>query len=91
MGFFDLFATKVDTAVPVEATDVDAAAIAPYYSEVGNLFLFGGVITASRAEAMSVPTVARALGIIQTIGSLPMHTRNEATGEKVTTARDQST
>jgi hypothetical protein len=87
MGFFDLFATKVDAAVPVEAANVDAAAIAPYYSEVGNLFLFGGVITASRAEAMSVPTVARALGIIQTIGSLPMHTRNEATGEKVSQPR----
>jgi len=81
MAFSDLFARKVDTAVPVEASNVDAAAIAPYFSEVGNLFLFGGVITASRAEAMSVPTVARALGIIQTIASLPMHTRNEATGE----------
>ena len=61
MGFFDLFTPKVDAAVPVEAAAVDAAAIAPYYSEVGNLFLFGGVITASRAEAMSVPTCARAL------------------------------
>ncbi len=64
MGLFDLFATKADTAVPVEASNVDAAAIAPYFSEVGNLFLFGGVITASRAEAMSVPTCARALSII---------------------------
>jgi len=36
---------------------------------------------------MSVPTVARALGIIQTVASLPMHTRNEATGEKVTQPR----
>jgi hypothetical protein len=62
MGFFDLFAPKVETAVPVEASNVDAAAIAPYYSEVGNLFLFGGVITASRAEAMSVPTVRTRIG-----------------------------
>jgi HK97 family phage portal protein len=83
MGFSDLFLRKANTAVPVEAASVDAAAIAPYYSEVGNLFFFGGVITASRAEAMSVPTIARALGIMQTIASLPMHTRNEATGEKV--------
>jgi HK97 family phage portal protein len=36
---------------------------------------------------MTIPTVARALGIIQTIASLPMHTRNEATGEKVTQPR----
>jgi HK97 family phage portal protein len=87
MGFFDLFTPKVEAAVPVEATNVDAAAIAPYYSEIGNLFLFGGIVTASRAEAMSVPTCARALGIIQTIASLPMHTRNEATGEKVSQPR----
>jgi HK97 family phage portal protein len=87
MGYFDLFTPKVKAAVPVEASNVDAAAIAPYYSEVGNLFLFGGIVTASRAEAMSVPTCARALGIIQTIASLPMHTRNEATGEKVSQPR----
>jgi HK97 family phage portal protein len=36
---------------------------------------------------MTIPTVARSLGIIQTIASLPMHTRNEATGEKVTQPR----
>jgi HK97 family phage portal protein len=36
---------------------------------------------------MTIPTVARALGIIQTVASLPMHTRNEATGEKVTQPR----
>jgi HK97 family phage portal protein len=36
---------------------------------------------------MSIPTIARALGIIQTVASLPMHTRNEATGEKVTQPR----
>jgi HK97 family phage portal protein len=86
MGFFDLFAQPQPKAA-VTAASVDAAAIAPYYNEVGNLFLFGGVVTASRAEAMSVPTVARALGIIQTISSLPMHTRNEATGEKITQPR----
>ena len=87
MGYFDLFTPKPKTAVTVEASNVDAAAVAPYYSEVGNLFLFGGIVTASRAEAMSVPTCARALSIIQTIASLPMHTRNEATGEKVTQPR----
>ena len=87
MGLFDLFVPKVSAAVPAKPLEVDAAAVAPYYSEVGNLFLFGGVITASRAEAMSVPTCARALSIIQTIASLPMHTRNEGTGEKVSQPR----
>jgi hypothetical protein len=78
-GFFrSIHAKRLTLPFQSQANNVDAAAIAPYYTEVGNLFLFGGVITASRAEAMSVPTCARALGIIQTIASLPMHTRNEA-------------
>ena len=34
MGFTDLFTRKAETAVTVEAAQVDAAAIAPYYSEV---------------------------------------------------------
>ena len=84
MGFSDLFTrAKVTAAVPADMQEVDASSIAPYYSEIGNLFLFGGIVNASRAEAMSVPTVARALGIVQTIASLPMHTRNHATGEKI--------
>ena len=88
MGFSDLFTrAKVSAAVPADSQKVDAASIAPYYSEIGNLFLFGGIVNASRAEAMSVPTVARALGIVQTIASLPMHTRNQATGEKISQPR----
>jgi len=86
MGFFDLFAPpKVTAAVPAATNDVEAS-LAPYFSENQNFYFFG-IQTANRAEAMSVPTIARALSIIQTISSLPMHTRNEATGEKVTQPR----
>ena len=86
MGYFDLFTpSKAKAAVPAATNDVDAS-LAPYFNENG-MFYFAGIQLASRAEAMSVPTVARALSIIQTIASLPMHTRNEATGEKVTQPR----
>jgi HK97 family phage portal protein len=84
MGLLDLFAPrKVDAAVPAQ---VDAASLAPYFQEQGQIF-FSGMATATRPEAMSVPTCARALGIMQTIASLPMHTRNEATGEKISQPR----
>jgi hypothetical protein len=85
MGLFELFLPQKPKPA-VTAASVDAAAIAPYYPEQGQLF-FSGVTSAIRSEAMTIPTVARALGIIQTIASLPMHTRNEATGEKVTQPR----
>ena len=85
MGFFDLFAPTQPKAA-VTAASVDAAAIAPYYPEQGQLF-FSGITSAIRSEAMSIPTVARALGIIQTVASLPMHTRNEATGERISQPR----
>lgn len=85
MSLFDLFKPKVAAAVPAAPADVEAS-LAPYFTENNNFYLFG-ISSASRAEAMSVPTVARALSIIQTVGSLPMHTRNEATGEKVTQPR----
>ena len=85
MGFFDLFTPRVAAAVPAAPLDVEAS-LAPYFTENNN-FYFYGIQTANRAEAMSVPTVARALSIIQTIGSLPMHTRNIATGEKVAQPR----
>lgn len=85
MGYFDLFTPpKVEAAAP--ATFDVAASLAPNYTENENFYFFG-IQTANRAEAMSVPTVARALSIIQTISSLPLHTRNEGTGEKVAQAR----
>ena len=85
MGLFDLFVPKVSAAVPAAPLDVDAS-LAPYFTENNN-FYFYGIAQANRAEAMSVPTVARALSIMQTIASLPLHTRNEATGEKVSQPR----
>ncbi len=85
MGLFDLFVPKVTAAVTAEPLDVDAS-LAPYFTENNN-FYFYGIAQANRAEAMSVPTVARALSIMQTIASLPLHTRNEATGEKISQPR----
>jgi HK97 family phage portal protein len=86
MGLKNILFPQVTTAAPVIPVDIEAANIAPYYSETNNLF-FAGIAQASRAEAMSVPTIARSLSILQTIASLPMHTRNVATGEKITQPR----
>lgn len=86
MGFFETFSPVVKGVAAVPATPDVEASIAPYFTENNN-FYFAGIATATRAEAMSIPTVARALGVIQTIASLPMHTRNEATGEKVSQPR----
>ena len=79
MGLFDRFA-PVKTTAPQSSSDVEAASIAPYYSETSSIF-FSGLTQATRAEAMSVPTIARALSVMQTIASLPMQTRNVATGD----------
>lgn len=81
MGFLDSFVPrKVEAAQPID--HVDAASLQPYYAGQAPLFYLSDT-TATRAEAMSVPTINRACSIIQTIGSLPMHVRNEGTGMKV--------
>ena len=85
MGLKDILFPSYQAADPTQPLDVDAS-LAPYYPENQN-FYFYGIQSAARAEAMSVPTVSRALGVIQTISSLPMITRNEATGEKVSQPR----
>ena len=85
MGLRDILFPTYQAADPTQPLDVDAS-LAPYYPENQN-FYFYGIQSAARAEAMSVPTVSRALGVIQTISSLPMITRNEATGEKVSQPR----
>jgi hypothetical protein len=85
MGLFDKFAS-VKSDAPKTSSDVEAASIAPYYSETSSIF-FSGFTQATRAEAMSVPTVARSLSVMQTIASLPMSTRNIATGERVAQPR----
>jgi HK97 family phage portal protein len=86
MGFLDFLTPTIRTAATPESVDVAAASVAPYYSETSNIF-FSGIVSATRAEAMSVPTVARCLGVMQTIGSLPLHVRNIATGEKIQAPR----
>jgi HK97 family phage portal protein len=81
MGFFDSFVPRqVEAAQAIE--HVDAASLQPYYAGQAPLFYLSDT-TATRAEAMSVPTINRACSIIQTIGSLPMHVRNEGSGERV--------
>jgi hypothetical protein len=85
MGFFDLFVPVRPVAVTAATNDIDAS-LAPLYPEASPFFAITGT-SASRAEAMTVPTIARSLGIIQTVASLPMHCRNIATGEKVQSPR----
>lgn len=84
MGFFDAFVPKVSAAAPATPIDVEAS-LAPYYPEAQPFFYISDT-SATRTEAMTVPTIARSLSIIQTIGSLPMHARNVATGEKIENA-----
>jgi len=78
MGLFDRFITNQTPANPIDV----AAANTPYnlQSAVGGLFY--GAQTATREQAMSVPSVARARNIIcSTIGSLPLETYNHFTKE----------
>jgi phage portal protein BeeE len=78
MGLFDRFVTNNAITPTVDV----AAANTPYnlQSAVGGLFY--GAQTATREQAMSVPSVARARNIIcSTIGSLPLETYNHFTKE----------
>ena len=80
MGLFDRFITNTTIAPSVDV----AAANTPYnlQSAVGGLFY--GAQTATREQAMSVPSVARARNIIcSTIGSLPLETYNHFTKEHI--------
>jgi HK97 family phage portal protein len=78
MGLFDRFVTNNAITPTVDV----AAANTPYnlQSAVGGLFY--GAQTATREQAMSVPSVARARNIIcSTIASLPLETYNHFTKE----------
>ena len=78
MGLFDRFLTN---QTPTIQTDV-AAANTPYNLQQAVGGLFYGAQTATREQAMSVPSVARARNIIcSTIGSLPLETYNHFTKE----------
>lgn len=83
MGVFsDLFGTP-----KTEVVDVSAS-LAPFYVNETVLNLTGGTIAVPRANALSVPAVARANGIItSTVGSLPIEKFNDATGQRIPTER----
>lgn len=77
MGLLDLFAIN-----PVAKPKVEAAAnLVPYSS---NFSFVDFPSTATRAEAMQVPAVARARGIMcGTVGALPLHAYNKTTQARV--------
>ena len=78
MGLFDRFLTN---QTPTIQTDV-AAGNTPYNLQQAVGGLFFGAQTATREQAMSVPSVARARNIIcSTIGSLPIESYNHFTKE----------
>lgn len=83
MGVFsDLFGTPKPDVVDVSAS------LAPFYVNETVLNLAGGTIAVPRANALSVPAVARANGIItSTVGSLPIEKFNDATGQRIPTER----
>lgn len=77
MGLLDLFAVNYAQ----KQKEIDAASIVPYQS----YFTYSDVpATANRQDAMQVPAVARARGIMcGTVGSLPLHAYNKTTQARV--------
>jgi HK97 family phage portal protein len=84
MGIREVFASrKVETVTPERVTDV-AAQLGPVTSLDSLTPFFGGVNTATREEAMSVPTVARARNIIcSSIASIGLEVIDRSTGMEV--------
>lgn len=84
MGIRDIFATKsVQTVSTPVAADV-AAALQPVTSLDSLTPFFGGVNTATREEAMSVPTVARGRNIIcSSIASIGLEVIDRSTGMEI--------
>lgn len=84
MGFRDLFVPTVKTAAPAPSADV-AASLAPVNtadSLNGYWTQFGA--SASREEAMSIPTVARGRGIIcSSIASIGIEVWDRSTGTEI--------
>lgn len=77
MGLLDLFAVNHAS----NNKQIDAASIVPYQS----YYTYSDVpVTASRQDAMQVPAVARARGIMcGTVGALPLHAYNKTTQARV--------
>jgi HK97 family phage portal protein len=90
MGLFDIFASKkVETTSPQLTYDVSAS-LAPVTSldSLSGAAYFGLNNTATREEAMSVPTVARARNIIcSSIASIGLEVWDRDAGEEVATPR----
>lgn len=83
MGIRDIFATRqVQTVQPTAGADV--AASLPVTSLDSLTPFFGGVNTATREEAMSVPTVARGRNIIcSSIASIGLEVIDRSTGMEI--------
>jgi phage portal protein BeeE len=81
MGIRDIFASRsVQTVQPTAGADV-AASLAPVTSLDSLTPFFGGVNTATREEAMSIPTVARGRNIIcSSIASIGLEVVDRSTG-----------
>ena len=79
-----LFSRSIKTDAPTPTNDV-AASLAPYPNSDGlyavrNAYSY----TASREEAMSIPTIARARGIIcSSIAAMPIILRDRSTGVRI--------
>ena len=83
MGIRDIFATRsVETVMPKAGADI--AASMPVTSLDSLTPFFGGVNTATREEAMSVPTVARGRNIIcSSIASIGLEVIDRSTGMEI--------
>jgi HK97 family phage portal protein len=83
MGIRDIFATRqVQSVTPISGADI--AASMPVTSLDSLTPFFGGVNTATREEAMSVPTVARGRNIIcSSIASIGLEVIDRSTGMEI--------
>lgn len=87
MGILDVF-TGGKKAAPAPDTFDVAASLAPVNTTNQLFNFFGGGTTATRAEAMSVPTIARARGIItSSVASIELVVRDKATEMEVDAPR----
>ena len=87
MGILDVFTGGKKAAPAPDPFDV-AASLAPVNTTNQLFNFFGGGTTATRAEAMSVPTIARARGIItSSVSSIELVVRDKATEMEVDAPR----
>lgn len=86
MGLFDRF--QVNTKLADSSPDVAASNLAPVQALDSFFNPLGGFNSATREEAMSIPTVARARNIIcSAIASIPIVIRDRDTGMRVDAPR----